>query len=60
MSDHVHNPTVPICPCGYRWQYRVAVGRIETTYTSAEVVALYRARHGEPVAMRFEEVQHEP
>jgi hypothetical protein len=43
----VDDPTVPICSCGYKWEYyrEWSDGR---RYVSAELVAKYHALYGAP------------
>lgn len=56
--EHLCSGLASICSCGHRWDYYSEsrnrhTGLVERHYTSAALVAKYRAIYGEPAASHF-------
>lgn len=49
LGMHVCDSRVPVCSCGWRWDYRMGSGEVGDPYryTSAAVIERYRALYGE-------------
>lgn len=50
MSEHICNPTIPVCSCGHRWEFkskwRNRDGTTHVTYNDADCRHRYIALYG--------------